>query len=250
VGGLRDNITDSELRAYFEKFGTMNDAVVMIDKWTKRSRGFGFVTFDSDESVRKVMATPFHELNGRTVEVKIAVPKCNHSNNTSDTNNYNNESECDNGDGCYVPRMFDARGSPAFGAYFGGVYPPYGRFFNGYAAAPMPPYIYPGNYSAAVGNYASIGYGGFRSPWVGGPGMMARRSPVISGMGAYFGYMNNGGGVLGGYMGANGNGAYYGNMGIEDGMKMGCTDSDVSSTAVNGVTAVVPQLEAVKLDAQ
>lgn len=249
VGGLRDNITDSELRAYFEKFGSMNDAVVMIDKWTKRSRGFGFVTFDSDESVRKVMETPFHELNGRTVEVKIAVPKSNHSNNANDNNNYNNESECNNGDGCYVPRMFGARGGPAFGAYFGGVYPPYGRFFNGYAASPATPYIYPGNYSAAVGGYGSMGYGGFRAPWIGGPGMMARRGPVIPyrDYGAYFGYMNNGGGVLGGY---NGNGAYYGNMGMEDGIKTGCADPDVPLTAVNGATTVVPQLETVKLDAQ
>lgn len=252
VGGLRDNITDSELRAYFEKFGTMNDAVVMIDKWTKRSRGFGFVTFDSDESVRKVMETPFHELNGRTVEVKIAVPKGNHGNNTCDGNNYNNESECDNGDGCYVPRMFGAREGPGYGAYFGGVYPPYGRFFNGYAASSVPPYVYPGNYVAAVGSYGSMGYGGFRAPFIGGPGMMARRGPMIPyrDFGAYFGYMNNGGGVLGGYMGGNENGAYYGNGGIEDGIKTGCVDSDVPSTVVNGVTAMVPQFEAVKLDAQ
>ncbi|KAJ3706110.1 hypothetical protein LUZ61_009815 [Rhynchospora tenuis] len=252
VGGLRDNITDSELRAYFEKFGTMNDAVVMIDKWTKRSRGFGFVTFDSDESVRKVMETPFHELNGRTVEVKIAVPKGNHGNNTSDSNNYNNEGECDNGDGCYVPRMFGARGGPAFGAYFGGVYPPYGRFFNGYAASPVPPYMYPGNYAAAVGSYGSVVYGGLRAPWMGGSGMIARRGPMMPyrDYGAYFGYMNNGGGVLGGYMGVNGNGAYYGNGGTEDAIKTGCVDPDVPATVVNGVGAVVPQLEAVKLDAQ
>ncbi|KAE8690381.1 Growth-regulating factor 1 [Hibiscus syriacus] len=51
------------------------DIVVMHDSMTNRPRGFGFVTFDSEESVENVMQKNFHELNNRLVEVKRAVPK-------------------------------------------------------------------------------------------------------------------------------------------------------------------------------
>ena len=45
VGGLSQSVTDDEFRAYFEQFGVVTDAVVMFDRQTQRSRGFGFATF-------------------------------------------------------------------------------------------------------------------------------------------------------------------------------------------------------------
>ena len=74
VGGLSSSLTDEQFRNYFEKFGRTVDAVVMQDS-SNKPRGFGFVTFDSEESAAKVMRNSFHELNGKTVEVKKAVPK-------------------------------------------------------------------------------------------------------------------------------------------------------------------------------
>lgn len=47
----------------------------MYDHNTGRPRGFGFVTYDSEEAVDKVLANTFHELSGKMVEVKRAVPK-------------------------------------------------------------------------------------------------------------------------------------------------------------------------------
>ncbi|KAK4792128.1 hypothetical protein SAY86_022563 [Trapa natans] len=75
VGGLASSVTESDFKQYFEQFGTVNDMVVMYDHNTKRPRGFGFITYDSEESVDKVLLNTFHELNGKTVEVKRAVPK-------------------------------------------------------------------------------------------------------------------------------------------------------------------------------
>ncbi|KAI5563692.1 hypothetical protein BDE02_14G008000, partial [Populus trichocarpa] len=74
VGGLSSSLTDEQFRNYFEKFGRTVDAIVMQDS-SNKPRSFGFVTFDSEESAAKVMRNSFHELNGKTVEVKKAVPK-------------------------------------------------------------------------------------------------------------------------------------------------------------------------------
>lgn len=75
VGGLASNVTESEFKKYFDQFGTITDVVVMYDHNTQRPRGFGFITYDSEEAVDKVLVKTFHELNGKMVEVKRAVPK-------------------------------------------------------------------------------------------------------------------------------------------------------------------------------
>ncbi|XP_004501500.1 heterogeneous nuclear ribonucleoprotein 1-like [Cicer arietinum] len=75
VGGLPANISEVEFKRYFERFGRITDVVVMQDSVTHRPRGFGFITFDSEESVQNVMVKTFHDLNGSKVEVKRAVPR-------------------------------------------------------------------------------------------------------------------------------------------------------------------------------
>ncbi|KAI4319895.1 hypothetical protein MLD38_033439 [Melastoma candidum] len=75
VGGLASTVTESDFKTYFEQFGAVNDVVVMYDHNTQRPRGFGFITYDSEEAVDKVLLNTFHELNGKMVEVKRAVPK-------------------------------------------------------------------------------------------------------------------------------------------------------------------------------
>lgn len=74
VGGIPPTVTENEFRQYFERFGVVNDAVVMYDRNTLRSRGFGFVTYSTIESAHAVLATA-HELQGKFVEVKEAEPK-------------------------------------------------------------------------------------------------------------------------------------------------------------------------------
>lgn len=75
VGGLASTVTESDFKRYFEQFGTITDVVVMYDHNTQRPRGFGFITYDSEDAVDKVLLKTFHELNGKMVEVKRAVPK-------------------------------------------------------------------------------------------------------------------------------------------------------------------------------
>ncbi|KAI3828081.1 hypothetical protein L1987_02178 [Smallanthus sonchifolius] len=75
VGGLASTVTENDFKTYFEQFGTITDVVVMYDHNTQRPRGFGFITYDSEDVVDKVLLKTFHELNGKMVEVKRAVPK-------------------------------------------------------------------------------------------------------------------------------------------------------------------------------
>ncbi|GJD12015.1 Uncharacterized RNA-binding protein [Galdieria sulphuraria] len=74
VGGLSWETTEETLQKYFESYGRVLDCVIMRDKHTGHPRGFGFVTFEKEESADRA-ATKRHELDGRQVEAKKAVPK-------------------------------------------------------------------------------------------------------------------------------------------------------------------------------
>ncbi|KAL2473095.1 RNA-binding (RRM/RBD/RNP motif) family protein [Forsythia ovata] len=75
VGGLASTVTENDFKSYFDQFGTITDVVVMYDHNTQRPRGFGFITYDSEDAVDRVLHKTFHELNGKMVEVKRAIPK-------------------------------------------------------------------------------------------------------------------------------------------------------------------------------
>ncbi|KAI8814048.1 hypothetical protein BJ742DRAFT_322047 [Cladochytrium replicatum] len=74
VGGLNWDTSEDKLRAYFSQFGTIAQCVIMTDSATKRSRGFGFVTF-SDPSVVDAILSRTHVLDGKTIDPKRAIPK-------------------------------------------------------------------------------------------------------------------------------------------------------------------------------
>eukprot|EP00747_Dinoflagellata_sp_TGD_P097903 gnl/TRDRNA2_/TRDRNA2_167278_c0_seq1.p1 gnl/TRDRNA2_/TRDRNA2_167278_c0~~gnl/TRDRNA2_/TRDRNA2_167278_c0_seq1.p1 ORF type:complete len:565 (-),score=116.27 gnl/TRDRNA2_/TRDRNA2_167278_c0_seq1:354-1931(-) len=79
VGGLPQGITTEDLKSYFSTYGPIADAVVMVDRRTNRSRGFGFIRFgaghqgsNAAEAVLSDMNA--HRLAGKWVEVKRATP--------------------------------------------------------------------------------------------------------------------------------------------------------------------------------
>nr|5HO4_A Chain A, Heterogeneous nuclear ribonucleoproteins A2/B1 [Homo sapiens]7WM3_A Chain A, Heterogeneous nuclear ribonucleoproteins A2/B1 [Homo sapiens]7WM3_B Chain B, Heterogeneous nuclear ribonucleoproteins A2/B1 [Homo sapiens]7WM3_C Chain C, Heterogeneous nuclear ribonucleoproteins A2/B1 [Homo sapiens]7WM3_D Chain D, Heterogeneous nuclear ribonucleoproteins A2/B1 [Homo sapiens]8HNI_A Chain A, Heterogeneous nuclear ribonucleoproteins A2/B1 [Homo sapiens]8HNI_B Chain B, Heterogeneous nuclear r len=75
IGGLSFETTEESLRNYYEQWGKLTDCVVMRDPASKRSRGFGFVTFSSMAEVDAAMAARPHSIDGRVVEPKRAVAR-------------------------------------------------------------------------------------------------------------------------------------------------------------------------------
>ncbi|MEZ4462638.1 MAG: RNA-binding protein [bacterium] len=73
VGGLSWGTESDSLRAAFEQYGTVSDAVVISDRDTGRSRGFGFVTFENlDDANAAIAAMDQSDLDGRTLNVNMA----------------------------------------------------------------------------------------------------------------------------------------------------------------------------------
>jgi RNA recognition motif-containing protein len=76
VGSLSWNTNDDALHRAFSPHGEISEAVVVSDRDTGRSRGFGFVTFEDDDAADKaVAALNGTELDGRTIRVDVAQAK-------------------------------------------------------------------------------------------------------------------------------------------------------------------------------
>lgn len=73
-GGLSFQTDEDKLREYFERLGTVVDVVIMRDRMSGHPRGFGFVSF-AEEAVAKDVASRRHDIDGRQVEAKIAIPR-------------------------------------------------------------------------------------------------------------------------------------------------------------------------------
>lgn len=72
VGGVGSDVTEEDYKQFFEQYGTVIDAQLMIDKDSGRPRGFGFVTFDSEQAMNTILAQPLLILKDKPIEVKRA----------------------------------------------------------------------------------------------------------------------------------------------------------------------------------
>ena len=97
IGGLHPSLTEESLRNYFIQFGKIEKVIIMKDKLTGRSRGFGFIIFKDKKTIDKILSyANCHFLYGKWIECKRAEPKINNdqqNNNFSLTQNdkFNNE---------------------------------------------------------------------------------------------------------------------------------------------------------------
>ena len=77
IGNLSWEVNSDDLRAFFASFGTVIDAVVIMDRMTGRSRGFGFVEMETEEQANKALEANGKELKGRAMNVNMAKPQEN-----------------------------------------------------------------------------------------------------------------------------------------------------------------------------
>jgi RNA recognition motif-containing protein len=82
VSNLSFNVQDEDLREYFEDYGEVTSAKVITDKFTHRSRGFGFVEMaDNTAAEKAIKELDGAVVDGRTISVTIAKPREERSNN-------------------------------------------------------------------------------------------------------------------------------------------------------------------------
>lgn len=76
VGSLPWAVTSERLAEVFGEHGEIEEAVVISDRATGRSKGYGFVTFKNEEDAKKALeALNGKEVDGRAVVVNIAKPR-------------------------------------------------------------------------------------------------------------------------------------------------------------------------------
>nr|XP_054773414.1 RNA-binding protein Musashi homolog 2-like [Lytechinus pictus] len=73
VGGLSWDTSTDGLRKYFAQFGEVKECVIMRDTTTRKSRGFGFVTFSDPANVEKVIQRGAHEVDKKKNPAKDTV---------------------------------------------------------------------------------------------------------------------------------------------------------------------------------
>ena len=74
VGGLNYLSLRDYIKSYFETYGKVESCSLLTDKVTGRSRGFAFVSIrDPNKVLEKKILSRKHEINGKIVDVKIAV---------------------------------------------------------------------------------------------------------------------------------------------------------------------------------
>lgn len=76
VGNLSFQTTENDLEDLFSQHGTVKDTMLMMDRTTGRSRGFGFVTMGTDaEGQAAIAATNGKQVGGRALTVNEARPR-------------------------------------------------------------------------------------------------------------------------------------------------------------------------------
>jgi len=76
VGNLPYSVTDEDLRAAFAAFGAVSSAKIIMDRYSGRSKGFGFVEMDNDaEAEEAIKSLDNTDMQGRNLRVNQAKPR-------------------------------------------------------------------------------------------------------------------------------------------------------------------------------
>ncbi|CAO2207113.1 unnamed protein product [Urochloa humidicola] len=201
VGGLPSALTEDDFKNFFARYGTVVDHQIMFDRETKRSRGFGFIVFASEQVVDDLLANGnMIDLDGSKVEIKKAEPKKS-SNPPPSGRGRSSRSSYDSGSRDHPSADNYGGLANTYGSYSGGGFGPY-RSDGGFTGSRLGSYggmgefgVGYGRYYAGLGAYgaaSSFGYpsrfglygGGFGGAYAGGDLSGYRRTVADESFGA------------------------------------------------------------------
>ncbi len=116
VGSLPFSIGEADLRESFEAYGAVDSVKIITDKFTGRSKGFGFVEMPNDEEAQKAI----DELNGATVSGRAIVVNKSEPKPEGERRSFNNNSRGGNGGGGGYGGGGGSRGGNGGGGGYGG----------------------------------------------------------------------------------------------------------------------------------
>ncbi|GMI99125.1 hypothetical protein HRI_003581800 [Hibiscus trionum] len=193
VGGIPSSVSEDEFKDFFTQYGEVREHQIMRDHATNRSRGFGFITFETEQAVDDLLEKGNKiDFAGSQVEIKRAEPK--KPNQPPPASKRYNDSRTAYGSG-----FGDGYGRYGGGGFSGG---------GGYNRSS-------GAYGGRAGGYGAYGggdfggYGGYGGPGSGGIGPY-RGEPSLGYSGRYGGNFNRGYDMGSGYGGP---GEFYGGYG-------------------------------------
>ncbi|KAJ8427660.1 hypothetical protein Cgig2_027449 [Carnegiea gigantea] len=246
VGGIPTSVNEEEFKDFFSKFGEVKEHQIMRDHFSNRSRGFGFITFESEEAVDGLLSKGNRiEFAGTKVEIKKAEPK--KPNPPPSTSKRYSESRSSYGSG-FGDAYGGGYGGSGYGgaasyrggaAAYGGIAGAYG---GGYGGSEFGGY---GGYGAVGGAYrgdlSSYGYSGRygATGFSRGYDMGSGYGGPADGYGSYGGAAAGGGAYGGSYDSALG-GGYGGSSGGDPCMA-------VAAVVVEGVLELLLQMAAIVL---
>ena len=77
VGGIRPELSDEEIKAFFAQFGSITECEMPMDKMKNQRKNFCFITFEREETMKEVLKEPKRRIGEVEVDVKKATPKPN-----------------------------------------------------------------------------------------------------------------------------------------------------------------------------
>ncbi|KAK3122036.1 hypothetical protein QOZ80_8BG0664270 [Eleusine coracana subsp. coracana] len=208
VGGLPSTLTEDDFKSFFAKYGTVVDHQIMCDRETKRSRGFGFIVFASEQIVDDLLANGnMIDLAGSKVEIKKAEPK---KSSNPPQSSYSRNSRpaydsdpprdypsadsysglpsvyCNYSSGGFDPYRSDGGSGDRLGMHgrMGGIGGVYGRYYaglEGYGGRPS--FGYPSRFGPYGGGFDGPYVGGALSGYAGGGVTESFAGPGTSGFG-------------------------------------------------------------------
>ena len=87
LGGLKPELSDDDIKTHFEQYGTILEFEMPFDKTKNARKGFGFITFEREETMKELIKKGEETIGEHEVDLKKATPK---SDNFSQGGGYNN----------------------------------------------------------------------------------------------------------------------------------------------------------------